>query len=368
MRTNFTLEDAKRLIETIYNGNMAKFRATKGAIPYENENSETIMLYDEYGNKIGERDLAQYLNLHFYTWRNRVVDSEDGRKIPVDAWVQSLEESINDAYALVELTNVTSVASQDIDSATVTGRVTIIIQANKAANLDYYASKIRNTYLGDPQDYTNSIGDDLKMYHNLGIVLYDEEPSTMQLGECVTVSFNFTINYLNTAYSYKDIDISFSLGVDPDELAENPFGYKYNKLPITKASFVSQFTYEANPLVAHPDRAGVVNNALSTSWTIAFFDFKQPFMEELNHLFWEFGATKIKVGANGEWSNTTLADLNMPVFIKVKVPFSDMEYTYKYQFVITEMRKEVVNGDFTVCALSLKSRSMDDTPFDEVTE
>ena len=161
MRTNFTLEDVKGLVETIYNGNLKQSRISGGSIPYANENSEKIALYDEYGRALGEKDLAEYLNLHFYTWRNRVVDSEAGKTEPFDAWVESLNGSLNDAYALVEITNTTAVASQDIDGAQITGRVTIIIQANKVANLDYYAGKIHNKYLGAPQDIVNSYGDTL---------------------------------------------------------------------------------------------------------------------------------------------------------------------------------------------------------------
>lgn len=360
MRTNLTLEDVKRLIEELYNGNMAKVRATGGQTPYVNENSENISLTDEYGNSLGEKDLAQYLNLHFYTWRNRVVDSEAGKTEPFEAWVESLNGSMNDSYALVELTNTTAVASQDIDGATITGRVTIIIQANKVANLDYYASKIHNKYLGAPQDYQNSYGQNLKMFLNMGIILYDGEPETMQLGECVTVSFNFTINYLAEAFSYADTDFSFAMLVDPDE---EETSLQYEKLPLTKASLVSLMAYSAVPFGRRPDLTGVINTAQSNTWTLMFLDFKQPLIEELDRVFWTTGA--IKYSNNGEtWEDNLVADLNIPFYVKIKVNYSTEpagEVFYKYAFVITEMRKEIVNGDFTVCTLTLRGRAKDQT-------
>lgn len=369
MRTNFTLEDVKGLVETIYNGNLKQSRISGGSIPYSNENSEKIALYDEYGRALGEKDLAEYINLHFYTWRNRVVDSEAGKTEPFDAWVNSLNGSLNDAYALVEITNTTAVASQDIDGAQITGRVTIIIQANKVANLDYYAGKIHNKYLGAPQDIVNSYGDTLKAYLNMGIILYEGEPVTMQLGECVTVAFNFTINYLADAFSYADTDISFCAGVDPDEMEENPLNIHYEKLPLTKASLVSAMTYSAVPYAEHPDLAGVINTAHSLTWTLAFLDFKQPLIEELDALFWGRGAVKYSANNGEDWENQLIDDLNEPLYAKIKVKYlNGDEMIYKYSFVITEMRKEVVNGDFTICTITLRGRSKDPTPYGQVIE
>lgn len=360
MRTNFTLEDVKGLVETIYNGNLKQSRISGGSIPYANENSEKISIYDEYGRALGEKDIAEYLNLHFYTWRNRVVDSEAGKTIDLtpegalDAWVESLNGSLNDAYALVEITNTTAVASQDIDGAQITGRVTIIIQANKVANLDYYAGKIHNKYLGAPQDIVNSYGDTLKAYLNMGIILYEGEPVTMQLGECVTVAFNFTINYLADAFSYADTDISFCVGVDPDtETTE----YEYETLPLTKASLVSMRTFDAAPFNRRPDQTGVINTAQSLTWTLAFLDFKQPLIERLDKIFWESGAMLQSVD-NGAWEENQLIQLNIPFYAKVKIHYSDgSTVDYKYCFVITEMRKEIVNGDFTICTITLRGNA-----------
>lgn len=373
MRTNFTLEDVKGLVEKIYNGNLKQSRISGGSIPYENENSEKIAIYDEYGRSLGEKDIAEYLNLHFYTWRNRVVDSEAGKTFDlapegaIAAWVESLNGSLNDAYALVEITNTTAVASQDIDGAQITGRVTIIIQANKVANLDYYAGKIHNKYLGAPQDIVNSYGNTLKAFLNMGIILYDGEPVTMQLGECVTVSFNFTINYLSDAFSYADTEISFATFIDPDE---EETAYTYEKLPITKASLVSLMTYSAVPFARRPDITGVINTAQSNTWTLAYLDFKQPLIEELDRVFWESGAIKTSADGGEIWDDNTITDLNIPFYAKVKVNYTTEpkgEMLYKYAFVITEMRKEIVNGDFTICSLTLRGRAKDQT-LGEVTE
>ena len=192
----------------------------------------------------------------------------------------------------------------------------------------------------------------------------------MQLGECVTVSINFTINYVTAAYSYQDMDISFGLGNpldDTDLNYEDP--ETYERLPLTKGIFVSKFTSSAVPYSKHPDITGVNNTAITNTWTLSFFDFKQPFMEKLNKYCWKLGATQIldetaedgETPSDAEWENTPIARLNMPLYVKLKVHYSDGDITYKYSYVITEVRKEVINGDFTVCALTLAGRARDNT-------
>lgn len=376
MRTVFTLEEAKRVVEGLYNGNLAEYRAKKGAVEYINENSEKILLKDEYGQSLDEKDLAQYLNLHFYTWRNRVVESEMGKHFTingqesVEAWVKSLNGSMNDAYALVELTNTAALASQDIDAGKLTGRVTIIIQANKVALLDYYATKIRNKYLGAPQDITNSFGDIIKAYLGMGILLYDGEPTETQLGETVIVSFNFTIDYLADAFSYADTDISFYIGEeDPDDMETNPLGLHYMHLPLTKASVRSICEYQACVHAERPDLSGAINENIVNSLTLQYFDFKnEELVEELNRLFWERGAIKYSVD-DDTWENNEIPDFNIPVFMKVKQTYSKGGTVYyKYALVITEMNKDITNGEFNVNSVSLKTRALDETPYGEVAE
>ena len=46
MRTIFTSEDTKNIIETIFNGNFATYKASSGSVPYENPNSEEIVVLD----------------------------------------------------------------------------------------------------------------------------------------------------------------------------------------------------------------------------------------------------------------------------------------------------------------------------------
>ena len=362
MRTNLSTEDIKNIISFIYNGNLAQYRATKGTpdeIPYVNENSENINLYDEQGIFLGEKDLAEHLNIHFYAWKNRLETpkpTDDG----FDEWVSSLNISMNTALACVEVNNNSAVASQDIDAAKITGSITFCMQTNKVALLDTYATKLRNKYLGAPQELTNSFGDTIKTLIGLGIVLYSEEPAMTQLGSTVVVTSNFSVEFLSDAEYYTDVDISFSIGIDPDELEENPNGLKYEKLPLTKASFHSVCNYSACVHANRPDLSGAVNEDIVNSLTLQYFDFKQPLVEELNNIFWSRGAVKVSNDKGETWEDNILEDFNIPIFIKIKRKHLNGNITiFKYAYVITEMNKDVTNGEFNVNTLSLKTRSFD---------
>ena len=225
MKTNFTAEDVKNIIEKIFNGNLWLSKASNGSILYENPNSEKILLIDEDSGEKTEVDIAEYLNIKFYNWKQRLVDKEvgdiDSPPLTVyDQWVASLNLSLNESYALVEKIDEEVVTSPDIDSATIMGKVTFLVQTNKIKNLDYYVTKVRNTFLGVPQDIQNSYGDIIKAFIMIGALTYDQEPFTNQLGECVLVSLNFRISYMTDALVYTDSQIAISLTGD-DTYDEN---------------------------------------------------------------------------------------------------------------------------------------------------
>ena len=104
MRTTFTAEDMKLIIGNIFASDDEDMIATS-AIDGEQE----------------RKKIRDYLNVDFYTWKNRVVGEE-----PFDAWQKSIDVSLNKAYGLVEVTDASAVASQDIDSGSVTAKVTVL--------------------------------------------------------------------------------------------------------------------------------------------------------------------------------------------------------------------------------------------------
>ena len=352
MRTIFTIEDVKDIVEKIFNGNLAQHKLSKGAIPYENKNSEQILLIDQDNGNKTEIDLAEYLNIRFYNWKERLV-SRDDRSINEDpalsvfeTWVQSLNFSMNEAYALVEKLDEEVTASQDIDSSTIIGKVTFLIQADKVKNLDYYVTKVRNSFLGVPQDIQNSFGDKIKAFIMIGALSYDQEPFTMQLGECVVVSLNFRLSYLADALTYSDTEISISLDGD-DEYDENgnvQGTTKYLTMPITKASFQNIFGTNAVPTSSRPDLTGFIANSISNAKTLTFFDFNKDLTMKINDLFWRCSAIRV------DGVLKAVENVNIPVYIKVK----SNNHFYIYKDVIENMQKSLTNNDFNISSISLK--------------
>ena len=351
MRTIFTAQDIKNIIKKIFNGNL-DIHQVNNSITYVNPNSEKILFINEEDNSQVEKDLAEYLNIKFYSWKNRLVEKSEHSLTdePVltvfDDWVQSLNFSMNESYALVELIDEEVTASQDIDSATKIGRITFLIQADKITNLDYYMAKIRNTYLGNPQDIQNSYGDIVKAYITMGTLLYDEEPSTIQLGECVVVSCNFRISYLTDALSYNDTQIEISLDGDDtyNENGEIVGETKYLTMPLTKMTWQNIFTSTAVPTAERPDLTGYVATALSNVKTLTFYDFNKTLSMQFNDLFWRCACYR-KDGIL-----TTVQDVNMPIYIKI----TSNGHSYVFKDMIDQMQKVITNNDFNISSITLK--------------
>lgn len=359
MRTIFSTSDLKNIIDKIFNGNLWASKFSNGKIEYKNPNSEQIILIDEDTGKRKEVDLAQYLNIEFYKWKDRLISVDEqsietnvGPLSVLDDWVRSLNFSLNQSYALVEKTDSEVTASQDIDSATIMGRISFLIQADKVNNLDYYVSKIRNQFLGAPQDIQNSYGDIIKAYIMIGDLAYDQEPFMTQLGETVIVTSNFRISYLANALTYTDTQIQISL--DGDDLYDadgnvvdingNPTETKYLTMPITKATLQNIVTSYPLAMQNRPDMSGFVGQVLSTVKTLSFFDFNKPLTMKFNDLFWRWSCIRY------DGKIESVKDVNIPVYIRV----TSNGHSYVFHDMIDNMQKVLQNSDFNISSITLK--------------
>ena len=349
MRTNFTAEDFTAVIRNMFNGNLDAHKQSN--VEYVNTNSEDIVITNIDTNESKTEDLAKYLNIDFYSWKQRLLEKEngieeDGGLTMYESWLKSLNYSINEAYALVEMTNDEVTASQDIDNATKEGKITFIIQTNKVKNLDYYVNKLRNKYMGVPVSMTNEFGETLKAYILVGILIYEDEPTTLQFGECITASVGFRIAYLADADTYSDNEILFSFDGD-DEYNEDGSikgTTKYLSVPITRATWQTIFKTDPVPRQARPDIVGFVASSISCVKTFSFYDFNKTLIKKINEAFWRSGAYRI----NGKL--TERQDVNIPVYVKVVVG----ENSYVYQDIIDNIEKVITNSDFNITSMTLK--------------
>ena len=246
----------------------------------------------------------------------------------------------------MELVDEEVTTSQDIDNAVKAGRITFLIQSDKVKNLDYYVTKIRNNYIGNPEQIMNAYGDTVTAYLLLGTLMYDEEPATTQYGECVRVSAGFKISYMSDALNYSDQRIEISLDGDDEYDAEgNVVGdTKFLTVPITKQSWQAIFTSNAIPTSERPDLTGFLATTLSVVKTFTFFDFNKTLTQRLNEIFWRCGAYRV----DGIVSEAQ--DVNIPVYVRV----TTAEHSYVFKDMIDNIQKVITNSDFNVSSLTLK--------------
>lgn len=351
MRTILTLEDVKNIFDQLFNGNMWQHRYSNGKIPYENPNGEPIVFVDEDGNKQCEKDIAEYLNVRFYTWKNRLVEKGefeyDRPSLSVfEDWVKSLNFSMDEAYALIERVDEQVVESQDIDSSTYISKVSFLIQTDKISNLEYYVTKIRNNLLGSQQEIQNSYGKKLRAFIVVGALIYDEEPFMTQLGECVVVSLNLSIHYLADARIYSDLDFEISLDGDDEYNADGSVRgeTKYLKLPIINGTWQNVFTCNPMPTFERPDLTGYVATTLTNIKTFSFYDFNKELTNRFDEIFWSYCAYKI------DGQLTSVKDINIPIYIRV----TSNGKKYVFKDVLDTMQKTFTNNDFNICSISTK--------------
>lgn len=300
-------------------------------------NTTTLTVIDENGEK-SQKMFHEYLNVEFFSWRNRVEKGEN--------WFDSIQNSLYKAFCLCEITDESTSGASDYDSEQISGKLTFLIQADKCGNLEYYCKLLRNQYLGKVQTLTNSYGENLKAYIDIGCLLYDEEPETTQVGESIVCSLNFGISYVSDTSSYSDTQVF--VGFEDFENG-NLLG---TALPLTKSTWQLIFTGQVLTNQVNPTITGRVNASQSQTVTLQFYDFQDnEFIKQLNHKFFENSAVAKWNGT--AWETDLQRIINIPIYLAVKVKNGTEELIYKYKFVLVESEKVLTNGDFNISSITL---------------
>lgn len=346
-----TSNDVKDIVAASFNGQEEVVTDAEGnkSTKFVNSMSEQIAVVDEGGNTTSI-DIAEFLNIEFYSWRNRLVEARDGgygeQYALYDDWVQSLDFSTDRTFALVETQDGEITTSQDIDNAALRGEITFIIPVHKAYLLDYYVAKLRAAFAGKPQSYTSRQGNLYTVYLFYGIPAYDSEPVMTQFGECLIIKLPFSFAYLNAGQAYSDtlVEISFD-GDDEYNESGNPTTNKYNTIPLTRHTWQDIFTANAVPTANRPDLTGNLISAASLATTLTFFDFNEALNERIDGIFWAMSAYRI------DGVIMDRKDVNIPVYVRVTA----RGHKYVYKLVIDSIEKTFVNNDFTVTSMRLKT-------------
>jgi hypothetical protein len=200
--------------------------------------------------------------------------------------------------------------------------------------------KIRNNYVGVPQDLVNANGDIVSAFFLFGIMIYDEEPMQTPIGESIVCSLNYSISYLNNANSYNSMKIEISLD-----------GETYESVLLSSATFKVISANKVQPKAQRPDLVGSISSGLSSEKTFTFFDYKMSLYNALSSKFW----TLCAVRKNGESLETQ--DVNIPIYIRVYPDKTTSDY-YDFDDIVDIWTCNIYNGDFNVINLSTKTRSL----------
>ena len=319
-----TSNDIKGIVENIY----------KSGLEQDVGLQKDIRFVDENGNEI-EQNISEYLNIEFYSWRNRLVEIKNNEYIGADDWLQQLNINMDKSYGLVEITDNEAVESYDIDSATISGRITFLVQTSKINTLEYYTDSLANELRGYPQTIQNTNGERIYAIVNIGKIIYTNEPNMNYFGEMVECYCNFSITYLANANAYMPDMISIAFD-------EN----NYYNLAITKGSFNKIFINNSVTKYQRPEMTGAVNTAMSNVFTLSFYEFNDEFSKQLDEYFWSAGAFKI-----GQNMNNNSIKINKPIYLRIN---SRRGTDYYYKMVIDNMSKSITNGGFIVNTLTLK--------------
>ena len=322
MRAFFSNEDMANLLIDVYK-----------------KNTIDVDLVDEVTQTKTASDMVSYLNVNFYKWWDHVQtameeDRDLGRGIR-ESWKNSIKYSTDKSYALIEQLDEETILAQDISGATILGRITFLINANKVSNLEFYLRYLKNKLTGNPIKTTAFDGTEVVGYLTLGILLYDQEPAQYQNDECIVATLNWKFNYLQIAKTYSDIKLELSLNGNLDA--------SYKEMPMIKYTWQNIFTKDAVPTAVRPDLAGMLVKSISLDTTISYYDWDNSITEELNELFWDLNAVEIDGVAQPTRS------VNIPVYLRITIGTKKRVY----KCVITNMQKVLANNEFNISSITL---------------
>lgn len=335
MKTIITSYDVKELFNDIFN-EPNKLKASKMKVDI-NENGQTRQI-----------PMVDYLNVEFYSFRNDIKNSdiiftENGFEFyNLNAWLISLNKTLNCSYALVEISDSTITTSQDIDSGNVTSNITFIIQEDKIQALELYLSILRQKYAGLELEYVNQNGDTLSTYLSIGALSYDNEPENTCLGQTIVASCQLEWSYIAQSLNYNMEKVSVSF----DDTTYTPF-------PFTNLEKSIMFTGKANTKANMPNLTGIINQNATLSFSFTFWLMKDnAFMKALNDkMMLECCDSYVSDLTTPTFTDNSVREINIPIYVIITDTFNNKKY--KYKMVITKFSTSVTNADFTVGHLDL---------------
>ncbi len=335
MKRQYTNYELKELVKSIF----------------EDENNDfSITAEDENEEITSAPSIVDYLNIEFYSYKKDLrtgdyLDVYDTDSI--NNWVKSLNVSMNKGFASVELTNNTPMTAYDLDGGTVNGKVSIIIQTDRVANLDFYITWLRNKYVGQFEDIISN-GTTYTSHIVIG-VLDVSEVYQCALGQCITATFDISISYLEKADTYQDENIEFSFD-----------NTTYYSVPISRLTKSIVFTGKTETRQNTPTTAGTVNSSVSSVYDLTYWLLNSnTFIKDLDYDMEKeacYSYQRTTPSVEDPYAHTEGGVANFIIWVRTKKKNgSGVEYTFTYKTIITSYTKQYVNNDMTVVSLKLNT-------------
>lgn len=280
-------------------------------------NEANYQIEDELSPYNG-KTVNDVLNVEYYTFKHRLHSAED--------YIASINKSLNQAYCLCELTNVERQYSKDLDSLTVSGKLTFWLQSAKIKLLETFIEECDRLLCGERIE--------LKMGENSS----ERRRAALFFGNVISVSSD-----VHSEIGESQIcEVGFTMVVSPDIIGYDDYKVElktaesaYVALPVVSLNIAANMTNKAVPMLSNANSTGMINLSKVRVFNLVFYGFKSAVVDKLSEVL--LGKTD-----NNE-------------SFRLKLTRGDS--SHEYETVVSDISSQLENGTtYEVFSLSLAER------------
>ena len=253
-------------------------------------------------------------------------------------YIAKLSKTMHDTMALCEVSNISMLASEDIDGGNFDGTISFFIPTDKIAMLDQYISILRNKYIGTYETGVNANGDTTAIMMKIGELVVNDYPFQSPIGRANVCTLTINFGYMLKAINYTDEKISISLD-----------GLTYTEVPFLKSTMSIVYNSLPNTVQNAPMHIGEIPNSASMTLVLSYYEFnKFSILSDLRKRILYLCSNANKLSQNQNLSN----------IVYVKYTFEQEEYIYTMQ--VKDYVKNIVNTDFSNTTLTLGLNALEE--------
>lgn len=304
------------------------------------DNDYTIAIKNSESAKAESISVVEYLNTTFYCFQNDQTATSFYGMAEEDQvnYINAIIKQKKKALALCEVSNISLLASEDIDGGNFEGQITFFIPTDRIQVLDTYLSTLRNKYIGTYESGVNASGQETAIMLKIGDLHVSDMAFQSQIGRANVCTLTIEFGYMLKALNYTSEKLSFSTD-----------GETYEQAPFSKATIAVLGNPTSNTIQNQPMAVGDVINSISMTMTITYYEF---------NAFSILGTLRQRMLYLPSEENKTNLDGNMNADLYVKYSVGeDEEYTYR--MIVKDYTKNIINTDFSTTTLSLTLKALE---------